>query len=70
MTDAMHGTPDVTRLVRDFGLTRSVARTAVAKVWRAAKRVARDDLGITSVASDPAAEASAPRTAGQLSKVI
>lgn len=53
MANAMRGTLDVTRLARDCGLTRSVARTAVAKVWKAAKRVARDDLGITSVRVGP-----------------
>jgi DNA-directed RNA polymerase specialized sigma24 family protein len=49
LTRTMTGMFSLHALAHDCGLSRSVARTAVANVWRTAARVAREDIGITSV---------------------
>jgi DNA-directed RNA polymerase specialized sigma24 family protein len=49
MTGTMLGTLSPRDLARECRLTRSVTRTAVANVWKSAARVAREDIGITSV---------------------
>lgn len=54
LVSTMLGTFSVHRLARDWDLTRSVTRTAVANVWRTAAAVAREEIGITSVRVRPA----------------